>query len=68
MAETFYSRHLFRSESRIAGIKYPHKLSTKNVENYVDNVDNLHSQKLFPYFYYVSGSHSYQHIPVHAIF
>ena len=35
---------------------------------YVDNVDNSLTQKLFPYFYYVSGPHSYQQIPVYTIF
>ncbi len=46
----------------------PQKFSSENVENSVDNVDNLYTKKVFPYFYNVSGTHSYQQITLDTIF
>ena len=38
------------------------------VENFVDNVDNLSGKQVFPYFYNISGTHSYQQVAVHTFF
>lgn len=42
-------------------------ISVDNVDKYVDNVDNLYSKQVFAHFYYVSGSHSYQHFTVDTV-
>lgn len=48
--------------------KNPHIYTVYNVHKYVDSVDNLHSQEVFPDFYNVPSAHSYQQITRIAIF
>ncbi len=61
-------RHFFQNNYPHKNKKYPQPEVGTSPSRSVDIVDKLDSEEIFPDFMHVSGTHSYQHITLCAIF